>query len=101
VNKIRVKDNTRGQFQIRLTTPDGTITCVVSPASELARQAERRDAALQLAKRLAQRLEGEIKPPIRPVADERVSAPPLALDAAPEPARRSRTAAVRERAPAS
>jgi hypothetical protein len=62
VNKIRVKDNTRGQFQIQMTTPDGTITCVVSPAIESDLVAERRDAALVLAKRLAQRLEGEIKP---------------------------------------
>ena len=74
VNKLRVKDNTRGQFQIQMTTPDGTITCVVTPGVESALRAERRDAALALAKRLAQRLEGEIKPvrakePVRPVAD--------------------------------
>jgi hypothetical protein len=69
VSKIRVKDNTRGQFQIRLTTPDGTITCVVSPAIESTHQTERRDAALILAKRLAQRLEGEIKQPVKPMSD--------------------------------
>jgi len=65
VNKIRVKDNTRGQFQIQMTTPDGTITCVVSPTVESPVMAERRSAALVLAKRLAQHLEGEIKPPER------------------------------------
>ena len=69
VNKIRVKDNTRGQFQIRMTTPDGTITCVVAPEVEGALMAERRSAALVLAKRLASVLEGEIKhPPERAVA---------------------------------
>ena len=62
MNKLRVKDNTRGQYQIQMTTPDGTITCVVTPGVESALRAERRDAALALAKRLAQRLEGEIKP---------------------------------------
>lgn len=62
VNKLRVKDNTRGQYQIQMTTPDGTITCVVSPDVASALRVERRDAALALAKRLAQRLEGEIKP---------------------------------------
>ena len=62
VNKLRVKDNTRGQFQIQMTTPDGTITCVVSPGIDSTLRAERRAAALALAKRLAQRLEGEIKP---------------------------------------
>lgn len=71
VTKIRVKDNTRGQFQIRLTTPDGTITCVVSPTIESKAQTERRDAALVLAKRLAQRLEGEIKHPVRAPDAER------------------------------
>jgi hypothetical protein len=75
VNKIRVKDNTRGQFQIRMTTPEGTITCVVSPASESELQVERRDAALLLAKRLAQRLEGEIKHPgMPPPIGDRVGA---------------------------
>jgi len=69
VSKIRVKDNTRGQFQIRLTTPDGTITCVVSPSIESKHQTERRDAALILAKKLAQRLEGEIKHPVQPPAE--------------------------------
>ena len=68
-HKIRVKDNTRGQFQIKMTTPDGTITCVVSPEVEGALMAERRSAALVLAKRLAAVLEGEIKhPPERAVA---------------------------------
>jgi len=62
VNKLRVKDNTRGQYQIQLTTPDGTITCVVTPGVESNLRAERRDAALALAKRLAKRLDGEIKP---------------------------------------
>jgi hypothetical protein len=65
VNRIRVKDNTRGQFQIKMTTPDGTITCVVSPEVESALMAERRSAALVLAKRLAALLEGEIKQPER------------------------------------
>jgi len=73
VNKIRVKDNTRGQFQIKMTTPDGTITCVVSPEVESALMAERRSAALVLAKRLASVLEDEIKHPVRS-ADERMSA---------------------------
>ena len=65
MHKIKVKDNTRGQFQIRMTTPDGTITCVVVPAIESDLMIERRNAALLLAKRLAQHLEGEIKPPVR------------------------------------
>lgn len=69
VSKIRVKDNTRGQFQIRLTTPEGTITCVVAPEIESKLVAERRDAALILAKKLAQRLEGEIKQPVKPAND--------------------------------
>jgi hypothetical protein len=69
VSKVRVKDNTRGQFQIRLTTPEGTITCVVVPEIESKLQAERREAALVLAKKLAQRLEGEIKQPVRPTSD--------------------------------
>ena len=73
MNKIRVKDNTRGQFQIQMTTPDGTITCVVAPAIASDLMAERRDAALMLAKRLAQRLEGEIRPAARALA-ERVDA---------------------------
>jgi hypothetical protein len=76
VSKIRVKDNTRGQFQIRLTTPEGTITCVVTPETESKLQAERRDAALILAKKLAQRLEGEIKQPVKSQS-ECVSASPL------------------------
>jgi hypothetical protein len=63
VDKVRVKDNTRDQFQIRLTTVDGTITCVVLvPDPE--RQtllSQRRSVALQLAKRLARRLDSEIK----------------------------------------
>ena len=62
MNKLRVKDNTRGQYQIQLTTPDGTITCVVTPGVGSNLRAERRDAALALAKRLAKRLDNEIKP---------------------------------------
>jgi hypothetical protein len=80
VNKLRVKDNTRGQFQIQMTTPDGTITCVVTPGVASALRVERRDAALALAKRLAQRLEGEIKPVrvaecVNPKDDSRLSLP--------------------------
>src|SRR5436190_248412 len=29
-NKLRIKNNVRGQFQIGMTTPQGTISCVVS-----------------------------------------------------------------------
>jgi hypothetical protein len=62
LNKLRVKDNTRGQFQIRMTTTDGTITCVVAPPVDEGVLAQRRDTALQLAKRLARRLDEAIKP---------------------------------------
>jgi hypothetical protein len=61
-NKLRIKNNVRGQFQIAMTTLEGTINCVVSvplePASRLAIQ--RRDVALELAKALARRLDEEI-----------------------------------------
>lgn len=63
MDKVRVKDNTRDQFQIRLTTTDGTITCVVlvPDPERRALLSERRSVALQRAKRLAQRLDSEIK----------------------------------------
>jgi hypothetical protein len=61
-NKLRIKNNVRGQFQIAMTTLEGTINCVVSvpvePPCEAA--AQRRDAALELAKALARRLDEEI-----------------------------------------
>jgi len=61
-NKLRIKNNVRGQFQIGMTTPQGTISCVVSvpmePASE--RTMHPRDAALEMAKALARRLDQEI-----------------------------------------
>jgi hypothetical protein len=63
LNKLRVKDNTRGQFQVRMTTEDGTITCVVTPPLDAGLMAQRRDAALRQAKRLAQQLDEAIKPP--------------------------------------
>jgi hypothetical protein len=62
-NKLRIKNNVRGQFQIGMTTPQGTINCVVSvpmePASE--RVLHPRDTALEMAKALARRLDEEIK----------------------------------------
>ena len=61
-NKLRIKNNVRGQFQIGMTTLEGTINCVVSvplePPSALA--IARRDVALELAKALARRLDEEI-----------------------------------------
>ena len=61
-NKLRIKNNVRGQFQIGMTTPQGTINCVVSVPVETAEQTlHRRDAALELAKALARRLDEEIK----------------------------------------
>jgi hypothetical protein len=59
MNKLRVRDNERGQFQVKLTSTEGTITCVVSVAKEMAGP-ERRQTALRLAKALAGRLDGEI-----------------------------------------
>jgi len=59
-NKLRIKNNVRGQFQIGMTTLEGTINCVVSvPLEPLA--IARRDVALELAKALARRLDEEIK----------------------------------------
>jgi hypothetical protein len=62
-NKLRIKNNVRGQFQIGMTTPHGTINCVVSvpmePASD--RTMLPRDAALEMAKALARCLDEEIK----------------------------------------
>jgi hypothetical protein len=63
LTNLRVKDNTRGQFQIRMKTEDGTITCVVTPALETGLLAQRRDVALRQAKRLAQQLDEAIRPP--------------------------------------
>ena len=61
-NKLRIKNNVRGQFQIAMTTVEGTINCVVSVPVEppCAATAQRRDAALELAKALARRLDEEI-----------------------------------------
>jgi hypothetical protein len=59
MNKLRVRDNERGQFQVKLTSTEGTITCVVSVAKEMTGP-ERRQTALRLAKALAGRLDGEI-----------------------------------------
>jgi hypothetical protein len=59
MNKLRVRDNERGQFQVKLTSTEGTISCVVSVTRELAGP-ERRQTALRLAKLLAGRLDGEI-----------------------------------------
>jgi hypothetical protein len=62
VNRLRIRDNTRSQFQIQMRTVDGTITCVVTVAPEKDKLlAERREVALQLAKRLAQQLDTEIR----------------------------------------
>ena len=60
MNKLRVRDNERGQFQVQLTSTEGTITCVVSVTKEMATP-ERRRTALTLAKVLAGRLDGEIE----------------------------------------
>jgi hypothetical protein len=61
-NKLRIKNNVRGQFQIAMTTVEGTINCVVSVPVEPsnAQTAPRRDLALELAKALARRLDEEI-----------------------------------------
>jgi hypothetical protein len=59
MNKLRVRDNERGQFQVKLTSTEGTITCVVSVAKEMTAP-ERRQTALRLAKALVGRLDGEI-----------------------------------------
>jgi hypothetical protein len=61
-NKLRIKNNVRGQFQIAMTTLEGTINCVVSVPVEPpnAQAAQRRDVALELAKALARRLDEEI-----------------------------------------
>jgi hypothetical protein len=61
-NKLRIKNNVRGQFQIAMTTVEGTINCVVSvPLEPPCEQATpRRDVALELAKALARRLDEEI-----------------------------------------
>ena len=58
-NKLRIKNNVRGQFQIAMTTLEGTINCVVSVPVEPP-SAPRRDIALELAKALARRLDEEI-----------------------------------------
>lgn len=62
-NKLRIKNNVRGQFQIGMTTPEGTISCVVSVPIEAPSEQtiHRRYAALELAKALARRLDEEIK----------------------------------------
>ena len=61
-NKLRIRNNVRGQFQIGMTTLEGTINCVVSVPVEPpnARTTQRRDVALELAKALARRLDDEI-----------------------------------------
>ena len=60
-NKLRIKNNVRGQFQIAMTTLEGTINCVVSvPLEPCERATPRRDLALELAKALARRLDEEI-----------------------------------------
>jgi predicted amidophosphoribosyltransferase len=60
-NKLRIKNNVRGQFQIAMTTLEGTINCVVSvPLEPCAQATPRRDVALELAKALARRLDEEI-----------------------------------------
>jgi hypothetical protein len=61
-NKLRIKNNVRGQFQIAMTTLEGTINCVVSVPMEppSAPAVQRRDAALELARALARRLDEEI-----------------------------------------
>lgn len=61
-NKLRIKNNVRGQFQIAMTTVEGTINCVVSVPVEppCEATAQRRDLALELAKALARRLDEEI-----------------------------------------
>jgi hypothetical protein len=61
-NKLRIKNNVRGQFQIGMTTLEGTINCVVSVPVEppCEATAQRRDVALELAKALARRLDEEI-----------------------------------------
>ena len=84
MNKLRVRDNERGQFQVKLTSTEGTITCVVSVTKEMAAP-ERRQRALRLAKVLAGRLDGEIGvsrqagEPVRcPAVYELTAAAPLA-----------------------
>jgi hypothetical protein len=61
-NKLRIKNNVRGQFQIGMTTLEGTINCVVSvpvePPNE--RTIQRREVALELARALVRRLDDEI-----------------------------------------
>jgi hypothetical protein len=74
LNKLRVKDNTRGQFQIRMTTEDGTITCVVTPPLDAGLMAQRRDAALRQAKRLARQLDEAIKTTPAVISAPRVAA---------------------------
>jgi hypothetical protein len=59
-NKLRIKNNVRGQFQIAMTALEGTINCVVSVPVEPHERAPRRDVALELAKALARRLDEEI-----------------------------------------
>ena len=60
-NKLRIKNNVRGQFQIAMTTVEGTINCVVSvPVEPREQTPPRRDVALELAKALARRLDEEI-----------------------------------------
>lgn len=70
MNKLRIKENSREQFQIGLRTPEGTITCVVSvPAGPLKPLiVRRRNEALRLAKALAQRLDAEIEDASAPKA---------------------------------
>jgi hypothetical protein len=61
-NKLRIKNNVRGQFQIGMTTLEGTINCVVSVPAEPPheRTIQRREVALELAKALVRRLDDEI-----------------------------------------
>jgi polysaccharide deacetylase 2 family uncharacterized protein YibQ len=63
VNKLRIKNNVRGQFQIGMTAAEGTINCVVSvPMEPPSQQAvHRRLTALELAKVLVRRLDEEIR----------------------------------------
>lgn len=61
-NKLVVKGNERGQFQIKMTTTEGTINCVVSvPMQPPSPMVLRRGTALSLAKTLAKKLDAEIK----------------------------------------
>jgi len=88
MNKLRVRDNERGQFQVKLTCQEGTIACVVNVTREMA-AIERRQTALTLAKVLARRLDDDIGMPSRAAlaarpatARERRDAPRPRIEAA-------------------